>query len=390
MTKSEFKEYQKSFKVLWNKFLRPFVIIAASIIIVYFVLSKAYLYIANNYILPPEPGSTELVSVEIPSGSGVRTIARILEENNIISNATAFRIFVDLSNNSYKLQAGRYQFTRSMTMQEVMEQLLMHTSTVDTTTITIPEGWSVARIARYLTDSPEDGGKGFTSFTYDEFIEYAKPENFTEYSFIQMIPEERRDDTYALQGYLFPDTYFVYVDSSPEDIIKRMLDNFQVQVTDEIIEQAESLGYTLDELITFASIVEKESGAGEYARVAAVFTNRFDAGMNMEACSTVIYALALQNETRNNSFEVSIQDTQIDSPYNTYINSGLPIGPISNPGLAAIKAVIEPDEDDIRNNMLYFTLDPETNTHAFNSSYAQHVADSQRFAQKYQEMQQGS
>ena len=311
----------------------------------------------------------------------MRSISKLLEENNVISNSFVFRLFVDLSNNSYKLQSGKYVFSHNMTMQEVMDQLLIGTHTVPTVNITIPEGWSLARIASYLVNTKQ------LNFTEQEFIDYAVPENFGEYWFLAELPEERLQYGYALQGYLFPDTYSIYIDATPRDIMIKMLDNFEKKLSKDIVELAEEQGYTLDELITFASILEREGAStAEFARCAACFINRLNRDMPLQSDATIFYVLALNNESRDSVFDLTIADTNYASPYNTYINKGLPIGPICNPGLASIKAVIYPNEDDIRDGMLYFTLNPDTGTNTYTSDYAQHLYYSQLYAKRYQEI----
>lgn len=377
------RKYERVMHDLWVYFLRPFIIAAATILIMYFGITKVVNYVADHYFLPPEPGSEETFTLEIPSGYGVRSIAKLLEENGVISNSFVFRLFVDISNNSYKLQSGKYVFTRGMTMQEVMDQLLIGTNTVATINITIPEGWTIARIATYLTET-----RGLEGFTAQEFIDYAVPENFPEYWFLQGIPEERYEYGYVLQGYLFPDTYTIYVDSTPRDIMVRMLNNFSNRLSQSIIERAADLGYSLDELITFASILEREAAnIEEFARCSACFTNRLARNMPLQSDATLIYALALNDEIRNSGFDITIEDTNFASAYNTYQRNGLPIGPICNPGLASILAVLEPNEDDIAQGMLYFTLNPDTGTHTFNWDYAMHLYYSELYAKRYREMQ---
>lgn len=377
-------KFEKVLKDLWVLFLRPFIIAAATLLIMYVGISKVVKHVANNYFLPPQPDNEETFTLEIPNGYGVRSIAKLLEENEVISNSFVFRLYVDLSNNSYKLQSGRYVFSHNMTMQEVMDQLLIGTNTIATINITIPEGWTISRIATYLTQT-----KGLEGFTAQEFIEYCVPENFPEYWFLSDIPEERIKYGYVLQGYLFPDTYSIYVDSTPREIIVKMLDNFQKRLSDDILELAAEKGYTLDELISFASVLEKEgANTAEFARCAACFQNRLNKNMPLQSDATVIYALALEEHYKDSVFDLTIEDTNIDSLYNTYKFSGLPVGPICNPGLASIKAVLNPNEDDIKNGMLYFTLNPDTGTNTFTSSYEEHLYYSKIYAERWEQIKQ--
>lgn len=381
-TDNYIKRYQKVLSDLWKYFFRPFIIVAATFLIMYVIVTGAVNIIATKFVLPPEPDNDEEFTLEIPRGYGVRGISKLLEEENVISSSFVFKLYVDVSNNSYKLQSGKYVFRHNMTMQEVMEQLLIGTNSVPTINITIPEGWTISRIATYLTET-----NGLDGFTAQEFIDYCVPENFTEYWFLDGIDEERIKYGYALQGYLFPDTYSVYTDSTPKEIITKMLDNFENRITSDMILQAKDLGYTLDELITFASVVEREgANTSEFSRCAAVFTNRLNKNMLLQADSTLIYAYALIGENKD-QWGLTDSDVQYDSDYNTYKKSGLPIGPICNPGLASINAVLNPNQDDINAGMLYFTLNPDTGTHTFNSDYKLHLYYSKLYADRYKELQ---
>ncbi len=370
-------------KDVWVLFLRPFIITAATIFIIYFGVTKAVNYVAENFFLPPEPGATEEFKLEIPQGYGVRGISKILEDNGVISNSFVFRLFVDVSNNSYKLQSGKYYFTKGMSMQEVMEQIVFGTNSVEKVWITIPEGWTLKRIASYLVNT-----KGLTTFTEEEFIAAATPENFPEYKFLEGINEERLKYGHSLQGYLFPDTYLVYADSTAEDIIVKMLDNFEYRISEEVVEIAEQHGYTVDELITFASVLEKEGGSiQEFARVAACFTNRLNQDMRLQSDATIFYVLDLMGEVRDSVFDISDADTEMDNPYNTYQKSGLPIGPICNPGMSSILAVVNPNQEDIEAGVLYFTLNPDTGTNTFTTNYEDHVYYSKLYYERWLEIQ---
>ena len=376
------RKHQKILLDLWKYFFRPFIVVAATLLIMYVVVTGAVKIVATKFILPPEPDNEEEFTLEIPRGYGVRGISKILEEEGVISSSFVFKLYVDVSNNSYKLQSGKYVFRHNMTMHEVMEQLLIGTNSVPVINITIPEGWTISRIATYLTDT-----KGLEGFTAQEFIDYCVPENFPDYWFLDGISEERAKYGYALQGYLFPDTYSIYTDSTPEDIIKKMLDNFDKRITSDMLLQAEDMGYTLDELITFASVVEREgANTEEFARCAAVFVNRTNLNMLWQADSTLIYAYALIGESKD-VWGLTDKDVQYDSEYNTYKRKGMPVGPICNPGLAAINAVLSPNENDIKAGTLYFTLNPDTGTHTFNSDYQKHLYYSKIYAERYKELQ---
>lgn len=368
---------------LGYRIIRQVLIYLISILI---VISSVYALITfayNEYLKPVDARSEELIDVEIPSGSSLSKISEILYEKGLIRNKTVFKLFVDLSDNTSKLRAGKYKLSPSMSMAQIMDELLSNNAAVPTVKITIIEGWDIRRMAKYLV-----GEKGF-DFTEEEFINAARVENFTEYVFLQEIPEERRNgdgDIIPLEGYLFPDTYIVYEDAKPEDIMRKMLDQFEKVFDDAMKQRAEELGMTIDEVVTLASIIQREARkTEEFPKISAVFHNRLNKGMNLESCATVQYII---NENR---WTLTEEEMRIDSPYNTYINSGLPIGPISSPGRLALTSALNPYEEfmDPNRPYLYFVLkNPDTGEHAFNYSYQEHLRDKAKYESQWKELEQ--
>ena len=215
--------------------------------------------------------------------------------------------------------------------------------------ITIPEGYTVAEIGEYLEE------KGIV--TADDFLNTANTVDF-DFKFIKDIPEGR---TNRLEGYLFPDTYYISDNATSEEIINKMLTRFNDFYTEENIKKAESLGLTFDEAIIVASIVEKEiSAPSERSIAAGVIYNRLEIDMPLQIDSTVLYAMGTTKEV------VTYDDLETDSPYNTYTNKGLPKGPISNPGQAAIEAALNPDDNDY----IYYVLKDRTSgEHYYTNNY---------------------
>ena len=368
---------------LGYRIIRQVLICLISILI---VISSVYALITfayNEYLKPVDARSEELIDVEIPSGSSLSKISEILYEKGLIRNKAVFKLFVDLSDNTSKLRAGKYKLSPSMSMAQIMDELLSNNAAVPTVKITIIEGWDIRRMAKYLVEE-----KGF-DFTEEEFINAARVENFTEYVFLQEIPEERRNgdgDIIPLEGYLFPDTYIVYEDAKPEDIMRKMLDQFEKVFDDAMKQRAEELGMTIDEVVTLASIIQREARkTEEFPKISAVFHNRLNKGMNLESCATVQYII---NENR---WTLTEEEMRIDSPYNTYINSGLPIGPISSPGRLALTSALNPYEEfmDPNRPYLYFVLkNPDTGEHAFNYSYQEHLKDKAKYESQWKELEQ--
>jgi UPF0755 protein len=365
---------------LLKSFLRKLSIYAISILIVFCVVAGVVTYGYNNYFKPVDSSDDTLVKIEIPPGSSLSKISDLLYENGLIRNKAVFKLFVDLSDKTSKLKFGKYELSRDMDMQEIMDELLTGKAALSTVTITILEHWDIRDVTNYLVKE-----KGF-AFTEEEFLDAAKVENFSEYVFLQEIPEARRNGEVGispLEGYLYPETYFVYEDAAPEDIIRKMLNQFEIVFNEEMRLRAEELGMTTDEVVTLASIIQREGRiANEFQMISAVFHNRLKKEMNLESCATVQYII---NEDR---WTLTEEEMNIDSPYNTYKNTGLPVGPINSPGRTALMAALYPFEEYMTKNRpyLYFVLkDPEKGEHVFNYSYQAHLKDKQKYESLWKE-----
>jgi UPF0755 protein len=356
-------------------FLLSIIIVAST---VYYGANFAY----SKYIKPVDASNSELMDIEIPRGSSVSKISEILYENNLIRNKMVFKLYVDFSNKTSKLKAGKYKLSRDMELSQIMDELVSGNAAIDTVKITIIEGWDIRKMARYLVQE-----KGF-QFSEEDFIDAAKVENFTEYIFLQDIPDERKKGEIGispLEGYLFPDTYLVYEDASPQDIMKKMLDQFE-KVYDEIVmDRAQELDMTMDEVVTLASVIQREARiTEEFSMISAVFHNRLKKDMPLGADSTIQF---LVNEDR---WAFSSEELKIDSPYNTYENTGLPIGPISSPGRLALTSALYPYEDFMNSKKpyLYFVLkDPKTGEHVFNTDYDQHMKDKKKYESSWKDIE---
>jgi UPF0755 protein len=267
-----------------------------------------------------------------------------------------------------------------MELGEIMDELLAGNAAADTVSITIIEGWDIRKIAKYLVKE-----KDF-QFTEQDFIDAAKVENFTDFVFLQDIPEERQKGEVGispLEGYLFPDTYLVYQDASPEDIMRKMLVQFEKVYYESVADRAQELEMTMDEVVTLASIIQREARiTDEFAKISAVFHNRLKKDMFLGSCATVQFLI---NEDR---WVLTEEEMNIDSPYNTYINKGLPIGPIASPGRLALVSAVNPYEEFMNSKKpyLYFVLkDPKTGEHVFNTDYNQHLKDKAKYEERWSE-----
>lgn len=294
--------------------------------------------------------SDDAITVNINDGSSLNEIIDVLEENDIISSKLMFKIAAYKHNNQFK--AGEHTITSRNYFSIIQEfKSVPYSAGI---TVTIPEGYEQREIAMLLEE------KGLC--TVEEFNNSATIDNFSEYWFLKGIKVRN----YQLEGYLFPDTYNFSKSEGVRSIINRMLSNFDSKITEDMKNQAKTLGRTFDEIITMASIVEREAAdADEYKTVAGVFYNRLnkktEAYGYLQSCATVQYIL---RERKN---VLSIADTKIDSPYNTYKYQGLPIGPVASPGLETIMAALYPQETDY----LYFVADGKGN-HYFAKTVEEH------------------
>jgi UPF0755 protein len=340
--------YNKKLKERYQeaKTVRKIVLIVLTILIIALVAVgiSGYLYI-KSALNPVDPEATETKDVEIPLGSSVTSIGNILEENGIIANATIFKYYVKFKN-AADFQAGNYDFSPSMTLDEIIDSLKTGKIIEEAVfTVTIPEGKKIEDIAKIYANH--------TSITEEEFIETVNDREFVE-GLIELYPNILTEDILQpdihnpLEGYLFAATYDFYTeDPSVESIVMTMLDKTR-EVVLKYVDQMkliETVDLNVHKALTMASLVENEARSLEHRqKIAGVFYNRLDIGMPLQTDPTVLYALGEHKD------RVLYEYTEIDSPYNTYKYAGLPIGPISNFGENSLQAIVDP----IPTSYLYF------------------------------------
>lgn len=312
-------------------------------------------------------GQGESVQIEIPSGYTVSEMADLLKAEGLIKDTFAFEYYVRRENLADQLQSGHYEISPELSVEKIVDML--KSGDVYNSSVTIPEGKNISEIAVILED------EGICS--QDDFI--AETEKVADYQalypILDGIPLEAKDGvTRSLEGYLFPDTYSLTPDATAEDVVTAMLDRFEEVYTDDYLKQTEEMGKTVDEIVTMASLVEMESKYDEdRASVASVFYNRIAANMPLQSDITVDYARG------DKTTVLTTEQTQIASPYNTYINLGLPFGPIASFGEASLEAALYPDQT----NYLYFVANLETGEIIFNETYEEHLADVETYLSDY-------
>ena len=290
---------------------------------------------------PPEVGT---VFVTVPTGASFREVAELLAEAGVVSDPEAFRLMARVRNATRQIQAGEYEIRTPVAPPDLLDLLVR--GAVRLHSLTVPEGYAVRQIAAVV----EEAGIG----TRGAFIEMATtPE----------VPALYGVEAGTMEGYLFPDTYRYSRGTTRDDLLAMMVRRFMDVFDESFRWRAREAGLTVHEVVTLASIVEKETGVGsERPRIASVFLNRLYRGMRLQADPTVIYGIPDFNGN------ITRRDLRTPTPYNTYVIDGLPPGPICSPGEDSLRAVLWPEET----GYLYF-VSQNDGTHKFSRTYSEHL-----------------
>ncbi|MBB6445933.1 endolytic transglycosylase MltG [Bacillus benzoevorans] len=322
------------------------IISASLLLLALLIFGGGFLYV-HSALKPVDPDSNQKILVKIPIGSGVSTISQMLEDSGVIKNARVFKYYVKF-NNETGFMAGEYEMEPSMTIEQIVDSLKTGKVMQEVVfKITIPEGKKLEEIATIIAEktkrNQEDVMKQLNDPIFIEGLIAKYPD---------VLSEEMLKPTikYPLEGYLFPATYPFYTENpSIEEIVTVMLDKTK-SVVDDYRGQMEEKQLTVHELLTISSLIEEEATEKvDRHKIASVFYNRIKAGMPLQTDPTVLYALGEHKD------RVYYKDLEVDSPYNTYKNTGLTPGPIANAGTSSIEAAVSPAETDY----LYFLATPE-------------------------------
>ena len=350
------------YNVLW-RIIRPVLVLAASLLVVIGVVITAWNAVFDTYLAPPDGENQQELAFNVESGQSLTRVAKNLEAAGLIRNRTVFKYYCDFAGMGQKIQAGSYVLKPSMTMSEIAEQLTMGDGNPIVRNITLIPGWTIEEFAASLVE------KGVLTDSA-EFLELCRRGTaFADYYYIAdvMTGKNVAKRKYVLEGYLAPDTYEVYVTATAEDIIRKLLSQTDHVYPAAFQTRAEELGMTMDEVITLASLIQKEAKDADFAKTSAVFHNRLKKGMKLQSDVTIHYVTGLRKMSLDNN------DLALSSPYNTYQVSGLPLGPICNPSEAAIQAALYPDETFVAENYLYFCAkDPESGELHFSRTLKEH------------------
>lgn len=343
----QYPTYIKTIKTKRKTLRLKYVLIALLLI---FVLVKGYGIKTDIF----GGGRNESVLVDIKNGATAKEIAQMLKESGVIKYPGLFTMYARIGGKSKDFQLGAHTLFKSMSYDEIINIISQITKPVNSVTVTISEGSEIKQTARKLSEA---FAQKQIKFSEEVFLNECENGSF-EYPFVQQITRK----TNRLEGYLFPATYTFYEETTERDVIEAMLSKFQQEYGVDFKERADALNLTTDEVITLASIIEREGASiEEFKTVSSVFHNRLRNNMRLESCATIQYILGVRKEI------LSTEDTRIKSPYNTYLNFGLPVGPIASPGSAAIEAALYPADTDY----FYFRLNSE-GQHVFSRTYREH------------------
>ena len=326
------------------------VVYIVSVLVVSIAISVFIILVGNDVYAFVK--SDETVEVTIPEGADINDIASILSDSQIIKYPGIFKMYAGHNNDDGKFVAGKYSISANMDYDDLLSAFKEKVPE-GTSWVTIPEGYTTDEIIDLLVES----GIGTKEGYIDVINNYA-----FDYWFVQELDQMDWKETgryYRLDGYLFPDTYEFYNNSSEKTVINKLLARFNVIYSDKYKEAAAAMNMTTDEIITIASMIEKEAGkAADYHLVSSVFHNRLQSEYfpKMESDATILYAIHHDTGERPNT--VTHDDLQYQSPYNTYLYDGLPPGPIANPSASSINAALTPE-----NTNYYYFVSYDINTY---------------------------
>lgn len=334
-----------------KRILKRFFTIIGIALILLSVSGLIFIQYLNSFSKEPaDPDAPEITFV-IERGDTLSTVSRKLENRGVISSSELFSIFALMKNQAKNLKAGEYALSGAGTPKRILD--IITKGKVKLYRLTVPEGLNLFETGTLAKKA------GFA--TRKAFVMAAESTEFTRSLGIS---------AKTLEGYLFPETYYFPRSADEKDVIRQMVRRFQKVYTEDWKTRTRKMGFTVHEIVTLASIIEKETGeASERPVISSVFHNRLEKGMRLESDPTVIYGI------ENFDGNITKKDLKTRTPYNTYMISGLPPGPIANPGRMSLKAALYPADTEY-----IFFVSKKDSTHKFSKTIKEH----NRAVKKYQ------
>ncbi|OQA38948.1 MAG: putative aminodeoxychorismate lyase [Parcubacteria group bacterium ADurb.Bin316] len=344
--------------ILFMKKNKP-IYLALLFLISFILVGSIYLYSASS---PASNGDREYL-ITVNKGEGLNIVSQKLAENGIVKSAFYFKLYSRLRGLGAQIKAGDYKLNSSWPPSKILDILTKGDVVNQEREIKIIPGWNLKDIENYLTKNDFISTPDFKQIKEAKVgawnFSFAKPD------FLSDAPAEA-----GLEGYLFPDTYRIFIGASSEDIVKKLLSNFDKKLTLQMRQDISGQRRSIHEIIIMASIIEKEvNNLQDMKIVSDIFWKRLVNKYPLESCATLAYILG------ENKKQYSYEDTQVDSPFNTYRHAGLPPGPICNPSLAAIEAAIYPTSTSYH----YFLSRPDTGETVFSRTYNEHLINKAKY-----------
>ncbi len=331
------------------------------LLVIFIIVSLAMTFVYSmwhEYSRTTSAGG-EAVRVTIPKGATSRDVAKILQQDGIVRYEYPFLVKLYLSEYRGRIRYGTYQLTNTMSLEDILKII---TSTGNELTLSIPEGYTIARIGQKLE---EEGVMTAAEFTQ------AMEKAAADFAYASILPSKDKV-FYQLEGYAYPSTYYLTEDITGEGLADKILAEFKMRFTGTRQDQAKAKNMSVEEVLIRASMVQMETQKeNEFPIIAQIIQNRLDKKMKLQFDSTVVYAVTNGLYGKD---QVLYSDLKYDSPYNTYLYEGLPPGPICSPSLKAIDAVLNPEP----NNFLFFQEDAtkDDGSNLFFETYEEHEAAS--------------
>lgn len=327
------------------------IIYAGGVLLISFIIATVGWRWANDVLALDKAEAKASVTVE--AGDSIGDIADQLKEKGLIRYKYLFQLFAGITNKAGNITAGSYELSTEMDYSALLNNIGSASAYRETVTVTIPEGYTVEEVFQLMED------KGVCD--YDSLMYSAKTDAFS----FDFLTDVKAEGAERLEGYLFPDTYEFYKGTTAKAAISKMLYNFSTRFDEKMEAEMQLLGRSKNDIIIIASIIEKETDGSDQKNIASVLYNRLNNTWAtprgyLQVDSTIQYLLEERKETLTQA------DLEIDSPYNTYLYPGLPVGAICNPGLDAIEAALAPSQT----NYYYFMLGKDGHTHFFESEYS--------------------
>jgi len=321
------------------------------LLLIIFACFLFFIFARSQINTPLSLDKTEKAFV-IEKGEGLKEISQNLEKSGLIKQAFWFKFYVLTKGWAARLQAGEYYLTPSLNIPQISEKIIKGEVISPEVTVTIPEGFTLKQIDARLAKLGLIQSREFIDLNISQFPDF-------------------KFQAASLEGFLFPDTYRFSMGATKQEIAEKMFDNFNKKLTEDLKNKIIKQGKTIEQIIIMASLIEKEVRTDEDRQiVSGIFWKRLNNKYPLQSCATIAYILSVDK------WRYSVEDTKVNSPYNTYQNIGLPIGPINNPGISAIKAAAYPQYTDYN----FFLSKPSGET-VFSRTLEEHNENKAKYLQ---------